>query len=149
VTPPLPRETSATIAGGEPADSSSFAPAISADGRYVAFDSAASNLAGWDSNGGEDVFVRDTASGRTTRLDAGGGDAQGFFPGISPDGSYVAFAVAPPDFSTSEYYLCGPLLDDAAPAAAGETSTSAATSTTQPPPTTTDAEPAATTTTGG
>jgi Tol biopolymer transport system component len=134
-------------AGGEPADSSSFAPAISADGRYVAFDSAASNLAGWDSNGGEDVFVRDTASGRTARLEPGGGDAQGFFPGISPDGSYVAFAVAPPDFSTSEYYLCGPLLDDAAPAAVGETSTSSTTSTTQPPPTTT--EPAATTTTGG
>jgi Tol biopolymer transport system component len=134
-------------ASGEPADSSSFAPAISADGRYVAFDSAASNLVGWDSNGGEDVFVRDTASGRTTKLDAGGGGAQGFYPGISPDGSYVAFAVAPPDFATSEYYVCGPLLDDAAPPAAQETTTTSSTTstTTEPPPTTT--EP--TQTTGG
>jgi Tol biopolymer transport system component len=134
-------------ADAEPADSSSFAPAISADGRYVAFDSAASNLVGWDSNGGEDVFVRDTATGRTTMLDPGGGGAQGFYPGISPDGSYVAFAVAPPDFSTTEYYLCGPLLDDGAPPALEETSTSGTTTTTGPPPTST--EPAVTETTGG
>src|SRR6266508_5047186 len=47
-------------AGGGPADSSSFSPAISADGRYVAFDSAAGNLVGGDADdGGEAVFVRD------------------------------------------------------------------------------------------
>src|SRR6266545_2953611 len=92
-------------AGGEPADSSSFSPAISADGRYVAFDSAAGNLVGGDGNGGEDVFVRDTETGATVEvpLDAAGGQGeQGFCPGISPDGEYVAFAVVPPDFASTQ-----------------------------------------------
>src|SRR5207253_8937535 len=37
----------------------SFSPAVSADGRFVAFDSAASNLVPGDTNGTFDVFVRD------------------------------------------------------------------------------------------
>src|SRR6266545_1483859 len=92
-------------AGGEPADASSFSPAISADGRYVAFDSAAGNLVGGDGNGGEDVFVRDTETGATVEvpLDAAGGQGeQGFCPGISPEGEYVAFAVVPPDFASTQ-----------------------------------------------
>src|SRR2546421_6026549 len=44
------------------------APAVSANGVVVAFDSAATNLVGGDTNGALDVFVRDRASGRTERV---------------------------------------------------------------------------------
>ncbi len=138
-------------ASGEPADSSSFSPAISADGRYVAFDSAASNLVGGDGNGGEDVFVHDTATGATTMVPAGGKDEQAFCPGISPDGAYVAFALAPADFASTQYYLHGPMLGGdpgGPPPTEPETSTTASTTTTtEAPPTST--EPAVTETTGG
>ncbi|HEX6673489.1 MAG TPA: hypothetical protein VF486_00465 [Actinomycetes bacterium] len=138
-------------AGGEPADSSSFSPAISADGRYVAFDSAASNLVGADGNGAEDVFVRDTETGATTMVAVGGKDEQAFCPGLSPDGAYVAFAVAPADFASTQYYLHGPMFGgDPGGTQPGEqeTSTTASTTTTtEAPPTST--EPAVTETTGG
>jgi uncharacterized repeat protein (TIGR01451 family) len=66
----------------------STAPAISDDGRYVAFKSDASNLVKRDRNDLTDVFVRDRAAGTTERISgAGGGDN----PGISPDGNFVAF----------------------------------------------------------
>jgi uncharacterized repeat protein (TIGR01451 family) len=64
------------------------APAISDDGRVVAFKSDASNLVKGDRNGLTDVFVRNRAAGVTERISgAGGGDN----PGISPDGNFVAF----------------------------------------------------------
>ncbi|HEX7538613.1 MAG TPA: FG-GAP-like repeat-containing protein, partial [Dermatophilaceae bacterium] len=69
--------------------------AISADGRYVAFDSSASNLVAGDTNGVQDVFVRDQVSGYTTRVsvDAGGAQANGVSssPAISADGRYIAY----------------------------------------------------------
>jgi uncharacterized repeat protein (TIGR01451 family) len=66
----------------------STAPAISDDGRYVAFKSDASNLVKGDRNNLTDVFVRDRSAGTTERISgAGGGDN----PGISPDGNFVAF----------------------------------------------------------
>jgi uncharacterized repeat protein (TIGR01451 family) len=46
-------------ADGTPADSASFAPTLSADGRFVAFESSATNLVPGDTNGEKDVFVRD------------------------------------------------------------------------------------------
>jgi trimeric autotransporter adhesin len=46
-----------------PADGDSISPSISADGRYVAFLSAARNLVSSDTNGVTDVFVRDTCAG--------------------------------------------------------------------------------------
>jgi uncharacterized repeat protein (TIGR01451 family) len=66
----------------------STAPAISDDGRYVAFKSDASNLVKGDRNGLTDVFVRDRAAGITERIS---GDGGGDNPGISPDGNFVAF----------------------------------------------------------
>ena len=44
---------------GTPGNVDSYAPAISADGRYVAFDSNASNLVSSDTNGRQDIFVHD------------------------------------------------------------------------------------------
>src|SRR5436309_246808 len=51
--------------------------AISADGRYVAFDSYASNLVAGDTNGTYDIFVRDTVSGSTTRVSVASDGTQG------------------------------------------------------------------------
>jgi Tol biopolymer transport system component len=82
-------------AAGAEADGSSFNPAVSADGRYVAFDSGASNLVAGDTNGESDVFVADRGSGAITRVsvDARGGEANGdsLNASISADGRYVAF----------------------------------------------------------
>jgi N-acetylglucosamine-6-sulfatase len=51
-----------------PANGPSWSPALSADGRFVAFASAASNLVGDDTNGVPDVFVRDLDAGSTERV---------------------------------------------------------------------------------
>jgi Tol biopolymer transport system component len=68
---------------------------ISADGRYVAFASTATNLVPGDTNGDWDVFVHDRQSGRTERVSVATGGAQGsgrsFYPSISVDGRYVSF----------------------------------------------------------
>ena len=48
---------------GHPGDTDSLSPSISADGRYVAFVSSATNLVDGDTNGVSDVFVRDTCTG--------------------------------------------------------------------------------------
>jgi Tol biopolymer transport system component len=73
----------------------SYAPSISADGRYVAFNSLASNLVPGDTNGAPDVFVHDRATGKTKRVSVGSAGAQGndwsYAPSISGDGRYVAF----------------------------------------------------------
>jgi Tol biopolymer transport system component len=76
--------------------------AISADGRYVAFGSAATTLVPGDTNLAMDVFVRDLKTKTTTRVDvspSGGQTAQGTVHGLSmsADGRYVAFASASPD----------------------------------------------------
>jgi len=75
-------------------------PAISADGRYVAFESEASNLVPGDLNGYADVFVHDRLTGVTERVSVStsGEEANGYLAGwpsnlaISADGRYVAFA---------------------------------------------------------
>jgi len=73
----------------------SFAPSISADGRFVAFNTSASNLVPGDTNRTSDVFVRDLHTGQTTRVsvDSSGaeGNAGSAFPSISADGRFVAF----------------------------------------------------------
>jgi Tol biopolymer transport system component len=57
--------------GGQQANDGSVAPAISADGRYVAFRSYASNLVAGDTNGATDVFVRDRVAQVTRRVSVG------------------------------------------------------------------------------
>ncbi len=68
---------------------------VSGDGRYVAFDSDATNLALRDRNNDTDVFVRDRRSGTTTRVSVSSaareGDNDSFNPTITPNGRYVAF----------------------------------------------------------
>jgi Tol biopolymer transport system component len=77
-------------------------PAISADGRYVAFVSAATSLVSGDTNGRSDVFVRDRVAGTTERVSVSSlgaqanGDSFSFpFPNsvaISADGNLVSFS---------------------------------------------------------
>ncbi len=74
------------------------APSISADGRYVAFASAASNLVAGDTNGFADVFVHDRQTHVTQRVDVSSAGAQsnddiGYLArvALSADGRYVAF----------------------------------------------------------
>jgi Tol biopolymer transport system component/chitodextrinase len=82
--------------GRSPTDSANDTRiALSADGRYVAFDSLASNLVPGDTNGRRDVFVHDRQTGRTERVSItyAGLEANGpsHEPAISHDGRYVAF----------------------------------------------------------
>ena len=82
-------------AGHQANDASYQDLSVSADGRYVAFSSFASNLVAGDTNDITDVFVRDTAARTTTRVsvDSAGNqsDSGGSDPAMSPDGRYVAF----------------------------------------------------------
>jgi Tol biopolymer transport system component len=57
--------------GGGPENGASDSPAISADGRFVAFTSSSSNLVAGDTNGRRDVFVRDVDAGQTVRASLG------------------------------------------------------------------------------
>jgi hypothetical protein len=73
----------------------SGSPAISADGRLVAFESWASRLVAGDLNNKQDVFVRDRAAGTTSRVSVDSSGAEGNdesgLPAVSADGRVVAF----------------------------------------------------------
>jgi len=81
--------------GGKQANGSSTGPAVSGDGRFIAFATTASNLVPGDSNGESDVFVHDRQTGTTERVsvDSAGNEADGSSdaPDISGDGRFVAF----------------------------------------------------------
>ncbi len=81
--------------GGAQGDQDSYDASISADGRYVAFMSRATNLVAGDTNALSDIFVRDRQSGTTERVSVATGGAQGnqdsALPSISADGRLVAF----------------------------------------------------------
>jgi Tol biopolymer transport system component len=82
-------------ANGTQGNQVSFAPSLSANGRYVAFMSDATNLVPGDSNGKGDVFVRDRVLNTVSRVSVSSAEAQGNgnsdLPSISPDGRWVAF----------------------------------------------------------
>lgn len=82
---------------GQQANHVSNRPAISADGRFVAFESFATNLDldRQDTNNKYDIFVHDMQTGKTTRVSINSNGAEGngdsMMPAISADGSIVAF----------------------------------------------------------
>ncbi|WP_256793253.1 VCBS repeat-containing protein [Terrabacter sp. Ter38] len=83
---------------GEPGNGASSQPAISGDGRYVAFTSSASNLVPADTNGLTDVFLHDLSTGTTTRESVSSSGAQSRSRSHSPDlgyGSMLAFLSEP------------------------------------------------------
>jgi Tol biopolymer transport system component len=95
---------------GEEAESDSYGPSISADGRYIAFTSDADNLDPADGNGSSDLYVHDRIAQTTKRVSIWGQDLEtdfGAWDGvISADGKFVAFStdtdLAPGDNNDSE-----------------------------------------------
>jgi len=81
--------------GGVPSNGGSFAVSVSADNRFVAFESSATNLVVGDTNGVKDIFVRDRQNATTERVSVSTGGTEGngdsSNPAISSDGRYVAF----------------------------------------------------------
>jgi Tol biopolymer transport system component len=99
--PPVEAATSARTSlvsrssGGVQGDAESYLPSVTADGRYIAFESGSTNLVGNDTNNATDIFVRDRVTGKTVRVSLSSGGAQGndgsYNANISADGRYVAF----------------------------------------------------------
>jgi tricorn protease-like protein len=83
---------------GLQADRESWSPAVSGDGRFIAFSSSATNLVAEDTNGTEDVFVfdRSTLSVQRVSVNSAGEQANGasLSPNLSADGRFVAFISA-------------------------------------------------------
>jgi FG-GAP-like repeat/RTX calcium-binding nonapeptide repeat (4 copies)/WD40-like Beta Propeller Repeat len=73
----------------------SLAPSINSDGRYVAFQSHATDLVASDTNGAADIFIHDRQNETISRVSVGVGGAQAngasTYPSISQDGRYIAF----------------------------------------------------------
>ncbi|MFM6038282.1 MAG: DUF4347 domain-containing protein [Sphaerospermopsis kisseleviana] len=84
-----------TNASGIQGNSDSGRAAISADGRYVVFQSNATNLVSGDTNGSYDIFVKDLTTNTITRVSTASNGTQGNgsseLPTISSDGRYVVF----------------------------------------------------------
>ncbi len=82
--------------GGHHANGYSSAPAVTQHGRFVAFESEATNLVWCDHNDNSDVFVRDRALHKTFLVSVGTSGQQGnrgsFEPVISAHGRFVAFS---------------------------------------------------------
>lgn len=91
---------------GEEGNGFSSSPSISADGRYVAFASGATNLAPFDLNGKQDVFVHDRSSHTTIRVSIGStgrqGDGDSHESAISADGRFVAFRSFASNFAEND-----------------------------------------------
>lgn len=88
-------------ADGTQGNGESFHPSLSADGRFVAFDSSASNLVPGDTNSVTDAFVHDRQTGQSMRISVSSSGTQGsrfsLAPSLSADGRYVSFASRAPD----------------------------------------------------
>ncbi len=91
------RRLSVDAAGAQAMGGESYAPAISANGRFVAFTSETTNLVPGDTNGQDDVFVSDRRTGRIERASVSSSEAQAsggrsVYPAISASGRFVAFS---------------------------------------------------------
>lgn len=80
---------------GEPSNGRSYEPTISDNGRFVTFTSSATNLASGDTNGSDDIFVKELATGAISRVSVSSAGAQGSSSSsnadISADGRFVAY----------------------------------------------------------
>ena len=80
---------------GQQANGNSNGTDMTTDGRFVVFDSEATNLVPNDSNGVPDVFIHDRQTGETTRVSIGANGTQGngasFGGKVSADGRFVTF----------------------------------------------------------
>jgi Tol biopolymer transport system component len=99
--PAVPAERISVTGAGAQGDGISGWPSVSADGRYVAFESEATNLVPGDVNGTTDVFVHDRVLGTTVRPVtslASGFPQDGLYgAAISAEGRYLSFTSWAPD----------------------------------------------------
>jgi Tol biopolymer transport system component len=115
-TPPPPASTSpswqselvsAAAGGGDSGDRQSTNPAISPDGTMVAFQTEASNLGPADTNGLQDIYIRDLRTGEVTLVSvrsdgASGGNAFAQGPIFSPDGTKIMFLTTASDLGPTD-----------------------------------------------
>lgn len=80
---------------GDTPSGNSLEPSVSSDGRFVAFESDASNLVEGDGNGFRDIFVFDRLTEKVQRVNVGPGGVEANLPSfsasVSKDGRFVAF----------------------------------------------------------
>jgi Tol biopolymer transport system component len=81
---------------------------LSADGRYVAFTSAADDLLAGDTNHAQDVFIRDLQTGTTTLVSVnstgtGPGNKASYSPCLSSDGHYALFRSVATDLASGTF----------------------------------------------
>src|SRR5262249_20059502 len=80
---------------GKHGNASSSDPRMSTNGRYIAFESTASNLVKGDTAGQTDILFRDMVTHKTTRISVNSkgvqGNAGSYSARVTPDGRYVAF----------------------------------------------------------
>ena len=100
-------------ADGTPGNDDSRAPSMSSDGRYIAFSSAATNIAS-GAPAGRQVYLRDTCFGASTisctpstqlvSTDAEGAlvGAEGILPSVSASGRFIAFLAVTPSPTSSK-----------------------------------------------
>ncbi|HEU4930762.1 MAG TPA: Calx-beta domain-containing protein [Pyrinomonadaceae bacterium] len=96
---------SANLAGTDGGNGDSQNPAISADGRFIVFESRANNLVANDTNTWSDIFVRDMQTGVTSLVSvntagSGSGTLESIKPTISANGRVVVFQSLASNLST-------------------------------------------------
>ena len=95
--------------GSDPANGVSGCSGISADGQWVAFNSAATNLVDGDTHAQRDIFLRDLRAPATTSISMGRPEGDSTCPRVSGDGRFVSFtsgaALVPEDQGGSDIYL--------------------------------------------
>ncbi len=94
-------------AGASSANSYSQQPVVGADGRYVAFQSSATDLVAGDTNGLDDIFLRDTVAGTNVLISvrssgSGTGNGESTDPEITPDGRFVVFQSGASNLTTND-----------------------------------------------
>ena len=108
---------------GQAGNDNSSVPVVSADGRFVAFTSRASNLVGDDTNNRDDVFIRDRQAGTTARVSVGSngqqGDLDSVTGAIDADGQVIAFFSDSSTFvpETQSFFAFDIFVRDARPSA--------------------------------
>ena len=84
------------VRGGGAGNGENYEFSITADGRFLAFESDDPNLVPGDTNGVTDIFVHDRQTGSTTRISVATGGSQGNGrssqeTGLSSDGRIIVF----------------------------------------------------------
>ena len=91
---------------GEEGNGDCYAPAISGDGKSVAFESNATNLITDDKNGVKDIFIWHSVTNKIVRVSVGNDDkeanAASYEPSVSGDGNLIAFTSTAGNISTTE-----------------------------------------------